>query len=183
LPMPCDRLVGGTSKRNHRVPFAGHGAVRPTRSTQNDIWVERFHQTLKRYLAKQPPAASLAILQLQLDAFRRYSNAERPHRAVRGRTPLVAFGARLKARPTVDRVRAHFRVRSDRVSKAGNVTVRYLSRLRHIGLGRAHVGQPVKLLIADDYVRVVGEDGSLLRELVLDAGRDHQPRLHSSTMS
>jgi len=145
--------------------------------------VERFHQTLKRYLARQPAADSLPILQLQLDAFRDYYNTERPHRARRGQTPAIAFGARLKARPAVDRARAHFRVRIDRVSKAGNVTVRYLSRLRHIGLGRAHVGQPVKLLIADDYVRVVGEDGSLLRELVLDAGRDYQPRLHLSTMS
>jgi transposase InsO family protein len=145
--------------------------------------VERFHQTLKRYLAKQPPPASLAVLQLQLDAYRRYYNGERPHRALRGRTPLVAFSARLKARPTIGQTRAHFRVREDRVSKAGNVTVRYLSRLRHIGLGRSHAGQPVKLLIADGYVRVVGEDGSLLRELVLDAGRDYQPRLHSSTMT
>jgi transposase InsO family protein len=145
--------------------------------------VERFHQTLKRYLAKQPPAASLAILQAQLDAFRRYYNAERPHRALHGRTPLVAFGARLKARPAIDLARTHFRVRQDRVSKAGNVTVRYLSRLRHIGVGRSYAGQPVRLLIADDYIRVVREDGSLLRELVLDAGRDYQPRLHSSTMS
>jgi hypothetical protein len=69
------------------------------------------------------------------------------------------------------------------VSKAGNVTVRYLSRLRHIGLGRAHAGQEVRLLIADDRVRVVGADGSLLRELILDADRDYQPRLHSSPMS
>ena len=145
--------------------------------------VERFHQTLKRYLAKQPPAASLDILQLQLDAFRRYYNSERPHRALAGRTPLVAFHARLKARPVVDRIPTHYRVRQDRVSKAGNVTVRYLSRLRHIGLGRAHIGEPVKLLIADDHVRVVGQDGSLLRELVLDGGRDYQPRLHSSTMT
>lgn len=140
-------------------------------------------QTLKRYLARQPPAASLADLQLQLDADQGYSNAERPHRALRRQTPLVAFGTRLKARPTADRAGTHFRVRSDRVSKAGNVTVRYLSRLRHIGLGRAHVGQPVKLLLADDYVRVVAEDGALLREFVLDAGRDYQPRVHSSTMS
>jgi transposase InsO family protein len=145
--------------------------------------VERFHQTLKRYLAKQTPAASLAILQLQLDTFRRYYNAERPHRALHGRTPLVAFSTRLKARPTIGQARPHFRVRQDRVSKAGNVTVRYLSRLRHIGLGRSHAGEPVRLLIADAYVRVVREDGSLLRELVLDAGRDYQRRLHSSTLS
>ena len=39
------------------------------------------------------------------------------------------------------------------------------------------------MLIADDRVRVVGANGSLLRELVLDADRDYQPRLHSSPMS
>lgn len=145
--------------------------------------VERFHQTLKRYLAKQPPPATLAVLQLQLDAFRAYYNAERPHRALHGATPLVVFGSRIKARPVIERAPTWFRVRQDRVSKAGNVTVRYLSRLRHIGLGRAHAGKEVRLLIADAHVRVVGSDGSLLRELVLDADRDYQPRLHSSTMS
>jgi len=145
--------------------------------------VERFHQTLKRYLARQPAGDSLATLQLQLDAYRHYYNSERPHRALRGRTPLEVFSSRLKARPALDRPMTHFRVRQDRVSKAGNVTVRYLSRLRHIGLGRAHAGEPVKLLIADNHVRVVGQDGLLIRELVLDVRRDYQPRLHSSSMS
>ncbi|MGH2456119.1 MAG: IS481 family transposase [Candidatus Limnocylindria bacterium] len=145
--------------------------------------VERLHQTLKRYLACQPAADSLAMLQLQLDAYRAYYNAERPHRALRGATPQVAFERRLKARPTDMSAVTHFRVRADRVSKAGNVTVRYLSQLRHIGLGKAHAGEPVRLLIADAHVRVVREDGSLLRELTIDAGRDYQPRLHSSPMS
>jgi Integrase core domain len=145
--------------------------------------VERFHQTLKRYLARQPPPGSLAFLQLQLDAFRAYYNAERPHRALHGATPAAVFESRIKARPVVDRAPTWFRVRQDRVSKAGNVTVRYLSRLRHIAVGRAHAGEPVRLLIADDRVRVVAEDGALLRELVLDADRDYQTRLHSSPMS
>lgn len=141
--------------------------------------VERFHQTLKRYLERQPPAATLAVLQAQLDAFRRYYNVERPHRALRGQAPLAAFGARIKAGPVVDRALVNFRVREDRVSKGGNVTVRYLSRLRHIGVGRAYTGERVKLLIADDRVRVLGPDGTLLRELVIDPARDYQPRLHS----
>jgi transposase InsO family protein len=145
--------------------------------------VERFHQTLKRYLAKQPPSATLPMLQLQLDAFRVHYNAERPHRALRGATPATVFERRIKARPVIDRAPTWFRVRQDRVSKAGNVTVRYLSRLRHIGLGRAHAGKEVRLLIADAHIRVVDTNGSLLRELVLDADRDYQPRLHSSPMS
>jgi len=92
------------------------------------------------------------------------------------------FASRIKARPALDRASTWFRVRQDRVSKAGNVTVRYLSRLRHIGIGKAHAGE-VRMLIADDRVRVVRADGSLLRELVIDAERDYQPRLHSSSMS
>ncbi len=141
--------------------------------------VERFHQTLKRYLARQPTAASLAVLQAQLDSFRRYYNAERPHRALGGRPPLAAFDQRIKAGPVVERGLRHFRVREDKVSKGGNVTVRYLSRLRHIGVGRAYTGERVKILIADDHVRVVRADGLLIRELVLDPDRDYQPRLHS----
>src|SRR5437867_5689574 len=59
--------------------------------------VERFHQTLKLFLAKQAPAESLAHLQLQLDAFRSIYNQQRPHRALDGRTPLQAFHARLQS--------------------------------------------------------------------------------------
>jgi transposase InsO family protein len=62
--------------------------------------VERFHQTMKAFLAKQSKAASIAELQTQVDRFGVYYNEVRPHRA-RGRvTPLVAFGARDRARPS-----------------------------------------------------------------------------------
>jgi transposase InsO family protein len=67
--------------------------------------VERFHQTLKRFLAKQPAQTSMAHLQTQLDAFRTYYNQRRPHRALGQRTPLVAFNARLKAAPRRSRHR------------------------------------------------------------------------------
>jgi transposase InsO family protein len=55
---------------------------------------ERLHQTLKRYLAKQPPAQTLTQLQQQLDAFVHYYDDIRPHRALDGRTPLQAYSAR-----------------------------------------------------------------------------------------
>jgi len=138
--------------------------------------VERFHQTLKRFLAKQTPPPTLAVLQLQLDTFRAYYNDHRPHRALGGQTPLTAFHARLKARPEGLDAAVHYRVRHDRVDQQGRVTLRYLSRLRHIGLGRAHAGVPVRLLVANKHVRVIREDGSLLRELDLDPGRDYQPQ-------
>ncbi len=144
--------------------------------------VERFHQTLKRYLAKQAPAQSLGQLQLQLDTFRPYYNQHRPHRALDWRTPLVAFNARLKARPAEASAVAQFRVRTDRVDTNGTVTLRYESRLRHIAVGRINKHQPVRLLVAGDHVRVIREDGSLLRELTIDPGRDYQS-LKLSAMS
>jgi transposase InsO family protein len=137
--------------------------------------VERFHQALKRYLAKQAPAHSLAHLQLQLDTFRSYYNHHRPHRALAGRTPLVAFTARLKAHPAAPQPATHFRVRKDRTDLKGTVTLRYLSRLPHIPLGAAHKHKRVTLLVAGRHVRVVAEDGAVLRELTLDPQRDYQP--------
>jgi transposase InsO family protein len=137
--------------------------------------VERFHQTLKRYLVKQTPAQSLPHLQLQLDTFRAYYNHHRPHRALAGQTPLVAFNARLRAHPAAPVPTTHFRVRKDKTDLTGTVTLRYLSRLRHVPLGRAHKFQPVTLLVAGRHVRVVAEDGALLRELTIDPLRDYQP--------
>jgi transposase InsO family protein len=137
--------------------------------------VERFHQTLKKFLAKQVPPTSVAILQLQLDTFRSYYNHQRPHRALDGRTPLIAFNARLKAGPKTPLAATHFRVRHDRIDSCGRVTLRYLSRLRHIAVGRAYARRRVTLLVADGEVRVLAEDGSLIRELTLDADRVYQP--------
>jgi transposase InsO family protein len=62
--------------------------------------VERFQQTLKRWLGRQPAARDLAGLQAQLDTFRRIYNEERPHRAIGRRTPAAAYAARVKAHPS-----------------------------------------------------------------------------------
>lgn len=137
--------------------------------------VERAHQTLKRYLTKQPPAHTLDELQDQLDDFAHYYNDIRPHRALGGRTPLQAYSSKLKARPAGSAPGSYFRVRSDRVDKAGKVSLRYDSKLYKIGLGRAHRGRQIKLLIADRNVRVIDSNGELIRELTLDPARNYQP--------
>jgi len=138
--------------------------------------IERFHQTQKKWLAAQPPAATLTDLQRQLDRFRRYYNTIRPHRAIRRRTPAEAYRARPKARPTGPRIQPHYRVRRDRVDDGGVITVRYDSRLHHIGLGREHARTRVLALVADLNIRVIdAETGELLRQLTLDPDRDYQP--------
>jgi transposase InsO family protein len=137
--------------------------------------VERLHQTLKRYLARQPPVNTLSELQQQLDGFRHYYNHIRPHRALAGATPLQAFSARVKARPAGVVAGPHFRVREDRVDQTGKVSLTYGSKLYKIGVGRAHEGRAVRLLIVDQSIRVIDSDGELIRELTLDPSRSCQP--------
>ena len=138
--------------------------------------VERFHQTQKKWLAAQPPPATLADLQRQLDWFRRYYNTVRPHRAVGRRPPEQAYLARPKATPAKPSIPVHYRVRRDKTDAIGVVTLRYDSQLRHIGLGREHARKRVLVLVADRYVRAVDADtGELLRELTIDPAKDYQP--------
>ncbi len=138
--------------------------------------VERFHQTLKRFLARQD-RATIAELQGKLDRFRAYYNTVRPHRAIGRRTPTEAFAARPKATPSLSglRVPAHVRVRRDRIDITGVITLRYRSRLHHIGLRRRLVGTRVIALVDGLRVRVITEDSELIRELTLDPNRDYQP--------
>lgn len=63
---------------------------KPTTQGKN----ERFHQTLFRFLDKQPLAESLEQLQAQVDAFDLIYNTERPHQALPGRvTPATAWAS------------------------------------------------------------------------------------------
>lgn len=141
--------------------------------------VERFHQTVKKYLAKQDPASSLGELQGQLDRFVDYYNEVRPHRAKDRRTPRAVFEAKAKAAPlgTPTVPFSHYRVRNDRVDKVGKITLRFQGRLRHINVGRAHSRQRVLVLVADRDVRVLSPEGELLSHVVIDPNRIYQPKL------
>jgi transposase InsO family protein len=138
--------------------------------------VERFHQTMKKYLAKQDPAASVGELQRQLDRFVNYYNEIRPHRAKGRRSPRASFDEKLKATPlgapTVPF--SHDRVRNDKVDK---ITLRYEGRLPHINVGRAHYRDRVLVLVADRDVRVLSPEGELLSHVVIDPDRIYQPKL------
>ena len=139
--------------------------------------VERFQQTLKKYLTAQPRAHSLNELQCLLDEFTRHYNHNRPHRSLGRTTPAAAYQRLPKATPEHNSADIHFRVRHDRIDKTGSVTLRHNSRLHHIGIGRAHKHTPVTLLVADLDIRVVAtQTGELLRHLTLDPTRDYQPQ-------
>jgi transposase InsO family protein len=140
--------------------------------------VERFHQTLKKFLSKQPQADTVAELQAQVDRFVAYYNEIRPHRAKGRKPPRVAFDSRDRARPRAvsQNHSKELRVRHDKIDKDGSVTLRYRSKLHHIGMGRALNGRRVILLVAGREIRVLSQEGELLRQLTLDPSRDYQPQ-------
>jgi transposase InsO family protein len=139
--------------------------------------VERYHQTLKKWLRKQAPAASIEELQAQIDGFVHYYNEQRPHQA-RGCPPMRAWRELDKATPELNgqRLLAKTRVRHDHVDRWGSVTLRYRRTLHHIGVGRPNRGKRVLILVADLDVRVIDEDGVLLRHFELDPSVDYQAK-------
>jgi transposase InsO family protein len=137
--------------------------------------VERFHQTMKKYLEAHDQAQDIAELQAQLDRFVAYYNEIRPHRGIGRKTPRSAFAARTKARPSQVGLDVEgYRVRHDKVDGQGSVTLRYKSRLHHIGVGRPYKRERVILLVAGPDVRILNADGKLIRALTIDPDRDYQ---------
>jgi len=142
--------------------------------------VERFQQTLKKWLRAQPvQPATLPELQALLDCFVEEYNQRRPHRSLPHQaTPAALYDTMPKTLPGPSRdTDTHDRIRHDRIDKSGSVTLRMAGQLRHIGIGRTHSRTHVILLVQDLDVRVVNAvTGELLRELTIDPNRDYQPR-------
>jgi transposase InsO family protein len=142
--------------------------------------VERFQQTLKKWLRAQPvQPTTTAQLQVLIDEFVEAYNRRRPHRSLPHQaTPAALYESLPKALPTESRdADTHDRVRHDKVSKTGNLTLRVHGKLRHIGIGRTHKGTHVLMLAQDLDIRVVNAiTGELLRELTINPALDYQPQ-------
>ena len=120
---------------------------KPTTQGKN----ERFHQTLLRWLDKQPLASTIAELQAQVDAFDQIYNNQRPHQGLPGRvTPQQAWDATPVAEaphpmpapePVPSQVPPGEYTR--KVTKHGRATVNGLSYY----LGAAHAGRDVVIVI------------------------------------
>jgi transposase InsO family protein len=177
------RFAGGKGGRNHLEYELGERNITQKNGKANHPQtqgkVERFQQTLKKWLrAQRPQPATLGELQALLDTFVELYNHRRPHRSLPHRaTPATVYTSLPKATPSSDRsADTHDRVRRDRIDKAGSVTLRVAGRLRHIGVGRTYARTDVILLVQDLHVRVVdAATGELLRELTIDPRRDYQP--------
>jgi len=179
---------------------------KPTTQGKN----ERFHQTLFRYLDKQPLADTLAELQAQVDAFDRIYNTERPHQGLPGRvTPQMAWHATEKVEaprpnperplfvqtaakpPRPARVLAPTELPSGtyvrKLTTAGSFTLAGV----HYMVGGRHGLQQVLIITKYDRITVADLDGEVLIEhtrpaagvIYVGNGRPRGPRPASADTS
>ena len=136
--------------------------------------IERFHQTLKRWLAARPAATSQTELQTQLDQFRITYNEQRPHRALGRQTPQHAYDATIKATPAGHPLSAHYRVRHDIVDQFGKLTLRHAGQLHHLGVGRDHARKPVLILTDETSVTITDHNtGEILGSYLIEPDKNY----------
>lgn len=135
--------------------------------------VERYQQTLKKWLRKQPLAADINELQDQLDEFTRIYNTERPHQGIDRQIPIDRWRATPMAGPANEAL-AHpdwsSKTQQATVTKSGCVQAD--NYLIHIGV--EHQGRHA-LVIIDPKRANIFINGELIRHLELDNTRRYQP--------
>jgi transposase InsO family protein len=137
--------------------------------------IERFHQTLKKWLRPLPSADTIEDLQQQLDRFRDYYNHHRPHKALHGNVPAQRHAATPPAQPgdpLPPTPPATITISNRKVGHSGEIHAYRYS----IGLGRKWAGHTVTLIRYGQRVAVL--DGTTpIRALTLDPTRVYQPLL------
>jgi transposase InsO family protein len=138
--------------------------------------VERFQQTLKRWLRRQPLTTGLAELQHQLDEFCHLYNHHRPHQGIGRVTPITRWTATPTSQPVGEPLprpawptTAHHLT----ISHSGTVRVE-TSRTFRIHIGSEYAGHTATVYI-DNHHATVFINNQLIRHLQLDHTRDYQP--------
>lgn len=139
--------------------------------------IERYHQTLKKWLQAHPPATNLKDLNQQLKDFQTIYNTKRPHRALNRQTPHTAYHAKPKAEPTITLNNHPWRVRLDTVDTNGTITIRYQGQLRHLGIGRGYKNKTVIALARNSEVIIIEKTtGEIIAEFNIDPTKNYQPK-------
>lgn len=131
--------------------------------------VERFHLTLKKWLARQPAAATLDELQGQLDAFRFLYNHQRPHRSIERRVPAQVWADAPKSGPADQPLTAPTLVTTS-IVRGGYANV---GKTYRITIGSAFNDRTAFTVVTGRRAHVF-VDGRLVRELTVDPSRRDQ---------
>jgi transposase InsO family protein len=133
--------------------------------------IERFWQTLKKWLIVQDAPATVEQLNEQLEWFRGFYNHHRPHRALRGAIPVEAFDATAPARPAQRPLpQPVFVTRHTVGAQSGNLTVRPFK----VNVGLRWAGHTCDAIRDGDHIAIFSGT-TLVRELTADPTREYQP--------
>jgi transposase InsO family protein len=132
--------------------------------------VERFHQTLQKWLTAQPPAATLEELQAQLDTFCDIYNNQRPHRAIGRQTPTSVYTNTPKAGPADRPIGTPTSIHQVTVHNG----VCHINKTYSITVGAIHNTQQATIVITGPSCHIF-ITGRLVRHLQLDPTRRYQP--------
>jgi transposase InsO family protein len=132
--------------------------------------IERFWQTLKKWLRARPAPSTLAELNDLLEEFRDHYNHHRPHRALRGATPAEAFAATERARPAHRPLPAPVFVSRHTVDeKSGQL---FVSPYK-VNVGLRWAGHDCDSIRDGDHI-VIFSGATLVREFTADHTRVYQ---------
>ena len=139
--------------------------------------MERFQQTLKRWLRRQDRrhglARDLAELQARLEEFCRYYNQQRPHQGIGRITPLSRWQASPASQPAPEPLphpAPRSRTHTVTVNANGVIDLNKLS----IGVGARWAGCEVTVIIDGSYATIFARN-ELVRHLKIDHSRTYQP--------
>jgi transposase InsO family protein len=135
--------------------------------------VERFQQTLKKWLRKRGLHSSIAELQADLNEFTRVYNTERPHQGIGRQIPIERWRATPVAGPAEQALdHPDWTSKNLQVLVQANGCVNADRFVIHVGV--EHHGR-LALVVIDRTRANVFIDGSLIRHLKLDQSRSYQP--------
>ena len=139
--------------------------------------VERFQATMKKWVRAQPPPQSIPDLNKLLGEFQHVYNQTRPHRSLNRQTPAKVYNDLPKAEPTIEEAGQTWRTRHDKIDKTGSVTYRYAGKLKHLGIGRAHIGKTVIILASGPNTLTIERgSGEILAEHTINPEVDYQSK-------
>jgi transposase InsO family protein len=140
--------------------------------------VERFQQTLKKWLRRQDRRRGLALdlaeLQARLDEFCAYYNERRPHQGIGRVTPLSRWQASPASKPAAEPLpHPTPRHQTYTVTVTANGVIELNNKLS-IGVGAEWAGSPAAVIVDGSYATIFNGD-KLIRHLKLDRSRRYQP--------
>jgi transposase InsO family protein len=133
--------------------------------------VERFHQTLKKWLDARAKPETVNELQQLLDVFVDIYNTQRPHRAIGRRTPADVYNTDPKTGPDAYSILDETTIHHNTVDRNGRAEI---PGPYAITVGAEYTGQTATTIRTGNHAHIF-INNQLARKLTIDPNRRTQP--------